>query len=147
MRIILTLTTLLFTAAAAHASDWVIKSSPHDVNVTADRLEAAIDASPAKLAARIDHQKAATEAGLEMSPATVLIFGNPVVGTPLMQANPMVALDLPARVLIWQDEKGTQVGYLEPEKLAERYDIDASDAIEKLAGAMDMLTEKAIAAD
>lgn len=146
MRLLLSLTAFLFMAAAAQADDWVIKSSPHDVPTTADRLEAAIDAGPANLLARVDHQKSAADAGLEMVPATVLIFGNPAVGTPLMQQNPMVALDLPARVLVWQGTDGTKVGYLKPEELADRYDITgADDAVGKLSGALDMLTDSAIA--
>ena len=100
------------------------------------------------LLARVDHQAAAAEAGLEMKPATVLIFGNPALGTLLMQANPRVALDLPLRVLVWQDGEETKIGYLAPDALAARYDITGADeTLGKIANALDQMTNKAAAAE
>ena len=55
---------------------------------------------------RIDHGAAAEKAGLELRPTVVVVFGNPRAGTPAMQATPTIAIDLPLRMLIWQDEKG-----------------------------------------
>lgn len=134
------------TGTAALAEEWVVKTSPHDVATTADRLEAVIAESPASLVARVDHQAAAAKAGLEMQPATVLIFGNPAMGTPLMQADPRVALDLPLKVLIWQDGEATSIGYLTPDSLAERYDLaDTEELRAKVTQALDGLTDKAIA--
>ncbi|WP_330449441.1 DUF302 domain-containing protein [Paracoccus marcusii] len=135
----------LAAANAAHAEDWVVKSSPHDVTVTADRLEAIIADGPATLVARVDHQAAAADAGLTMDPATVLIFGNPKVGTPLMQADPRAALDLPLRVLIWQQDSSTNIGYLSVEALAKRYDFDGADeALAGMAQALDRMTDGAV---
>lgn len=135
-------------APAAHAEEWVIKSSPHDVATTADRLEAVIADSPASLVARVDHQAAAAEAGLQMDPATVLIFGNPQLGTPLMQADPHAALDLPLRVLIWQQDGATSLGYLSVDALAARHDLgDAAEALRAIKGALDRMTDAAIAAE
>lgn len=146
MRHLIATTAFCLAATAAHAEDWVIKSSPHGVATTADRLEALIEESPASVVARIDHQAAAQGVGLEMAPATVLIFGNPALGTPLMQADPRVALDLPLRVLVWQDETGTNIGYLSVEALARRYDISrAADALSSIGGALDKMTDKAAA--
>lgn len=144
-RLLASIALSLAAGSVAHAEEWVIKSSPHDVTTTADRLEAIIAESPATLVARVDHQAAAADAGLTMNPATVLIFGNPDVGTPLMQADPRAALDLPLRVLIWQQDSGTKVGYLSVEAFAERYDLD--DADEALAGmtqALDRMTDGAV---
>lgn len=144
------LATIAFGLAAttAQAEDWVVKSSPDDVATTADRLEAIIEKSPATLVARVDHQAAAAAAGLEMGPATVLIFGNPALGTPLMQADPRAALDLPLRVLVWQDEAGTSVGYLSVDALATRHDLDgAEQALATMAQALDDMTDKAAAAE
>lgn len=142
--------TLSLMAAPAFADDgpddWIVKDSPHDVMATADRLEAAIENSPAKLVSRIDHQRAAEASGLEMAGATVVVFGNPEIGTPLMNADPRVALDLPARVLIWDDEGQTRVGYADPEDLDDGYDLDGAEAqLEQLAQAMGALTDAAIA--
>ena len=80
--------------------------------------------------------------------ATVLIFGNPALGTLLMQANPRVALDLPLRVLVWQDGEETKIGYLAPDALAARYDITGADeTLGKIANALDQMTNKAAAAE
>ena len=137
----------LAITSVAHAEDWVIKSSPHDVTATADRLEAIIEDSPATLVARVDHQAAAADAGLQMDPATVLIFGNPQIGTPLMQADPRAALDLPLRVLIWQQDGETSVGYLSVEALAGRHNLDgAGEALAGMAQALDRMTDGAVAA-
>ncbi|WP_405405028.1 DUF302 domain-containing protein [Paracoccus sp. Ld10] len=138
----------LAAATTAHADDWVVKASPHDVAATADRLEAIIDESPATLVARVDHQAAAADAGLQMDPATVMIFGNPQIGTPLMQADPRAALDLPLRVLIWQQDGVTNVGYLSVDALTDRYDLDdAEQALDGMAQALDRMTDGAIAAE
>lgn len=70
----------------------------------------------------VDHAAAAQSVGLQMQRAHVLIFGNPRAGTPLMQAAPLVALELPLKVLVWQDGDGTvRVTYQSPAYLAERY--------------------------
>lgn len=146
MRCMMLAAAMMVAATTAQADEWVVKHSPYDVQETADRLEGVIEGSPASLVARVDHQKSATDAGLEMEPATVFIFGNPALGTPLMQADPKSAMDLPARVLIWEDADGTQLGYLSAETLSERYDLsDATEALDKLSNALNMLTDKAIA--
>jgi uncharacterized protein (DUF302 family) len=139
---------LSLVATTVHAEDWIIKSSPHDVATTADRLEAIIEDSPATLIARVDHRAAAEAAGLQMDPATVLIFGNPQMGTPLMHADPRVSLDLPLRVLIWQEDGATSVGYLSVEALAARYELeDAAQALAGMAQALDRLTDGAVAVE
>ncbi|CAM3049816.1 DUF302 domain-containing protein [Paracoccus nototheniae] len=147
-RLLASLALALGLATTAHAEDWVIKSSPHDVATTADRLEAIIDDSPATLIARVDHQAAAEGAGLQMDPATVLIFGNPQIGTPLMQADPRAALDLPLRVLVWQQGGATSVGYLSVEALAARHDLaGAAEALDAMGQALDRMTEGAVSAE
>lgn len=147
-RLVATVVLGLAATSAAHAEDWVIKSSPHDVAVTADRLEAIIGDSLATLVARIDHQAAAADAGLQMDPATVLIFGNPQIGTPLMQADPRAALDLPLRVLVWQQDGQTNVGYLSVQALADRHDLeDSQQALDSMAQALDSMTDGAVAAE
>jgi uncharacterized protein (DUF302 family) len=75
-----------------------------------------------------------------------LIFGNPKLGTPLMQSNVRVGLDLPLKVLAWEDDKGqVWVGYTKPDALAARYDInDQDEVVKKITGALDGLTNQAI---
>jgi uncharacterized protein (DUF302 family) len=78
-------------------------ASRHTVAETADALAAAIDGAGLSLAARVDHAAAASKAGLTLAPEQLLIFGNPKVGTPAMQADPRAGLFLPMRVLVYQD--------------------------------------------
>jgi uncharacterized protein (DUF302 family) len=89
------------------------------------RLREALDAHGLQLFARIDHATGARKAGIELEANVLLILGNTRVGTPLMQADPRVGIELPLRVLIWQDSDGTHVGYLDPRELAARYALDS----------------------
>src|SRR5689334_6262691 len=88
------------------------------------RLREALDAHGLQLFARIDHAAGARKAGVELNPDVLLIFGNARVGSPLMRADPRVGIELPLRMLIWQDPDGTHVGYLDPRELADRYALN-----------------------
>ena len=88
------------------------------------RLREALDARGLQLFARVDHATGARKAGVELEANVLLIFGNTRVGTPLMQADPRVGIELPLRMLIWQGADGTHVGYLDPRELADRYALD-----------------------
>ena len=145
---------LAFTAAAAMVimsalpsnamDDWIIKQSPDDVDTTTDRLIAVIIKAGATVFARINHQKGAMEAGLEMQPATVVLFGNPKIGTPIMKANPRAAIDLPIRVLIWSEDGKTQIGALAPAALKARYGIEGVEKpFAKMGGALNKLMSAA----
>ncbi len=101
------------------------------------RLREALDAHGLTLFARVDHAAGARKAGVELEPNVLLIFGNPSVGTPLMQAAPRVGIELPLRMLIWQDPEGTHVGYLDPRELADRYRLDGhQETLEQQAGVL-----------
>ena len=113
---------------------------------TLDRLESEVKAKGLTVFARIDHAAGAAAVGMTLLPTAVLIFGNAKGCTPLMQANQLIGLDLPLKVLVWQDTSGkTWLSYLDPAKLAERYGLSAQTAIavENLAGALRGLTQKA----
>jgi uncharacterized protein (DUF302 family) len=101
------------------------------------RLREALDAHDLQLFARIDHAAGARKAGIELDADVLLIFGNASVGTPLMQADPRVGIELPLRMLIWQDPGGTHVGYLDPRELAGRYALDGQEeTLEKQAAVL-----------
>ncbi|HEX7382514.1 MAG TPA: DUF302 domain-containing protein [Nevskiaceae bacterium] len=89
------------------SSGIVSLTSPYSLHDTVERLQAALKAHGATVFAVIDHQAAAERVGLKMPPATLLIFGNPKVGTPLMVENIRVALDLPSKVLVSAATPGT----------------------------------------
>jgi uncharacterized protein (DUF302 family) len=98
--------------------------SLHGPAETLDRLEAAATRHGMTIFARIDHGAAADKAGLELRPTVVVFFGNPQAGTPAMRATPTVAIDLPMRMLIWQDDKdATWLAYNEPGWLFRRHGI------------------------
>src|SRR5207244_6359716 len=84
----------------------VTRASPFSVKETLERLQAAIQSRNLNLFAHIDHSGEAKRVGLTMQEAHVLIFGNPKGGTPLMIASPLLALDLPLKVLVWQSADG-----------------------------------------
>ena len=104
------------------------------VSETIARLEKAVAGHGLALFAHIDHTGAAASVGLKMQPAHVLIFGSPQAGTPLMVASPLLALDLPLKALVWQDDTGqVQVSYTDPAYLAARYGIP-DDLAKNIAG-------------
>lgn len=131
--------------AVSAADDMAVKASKFPVKETADRLVAALEGKGIKPAARIDHAAAAKANGLDMPPTEVVLFGNPRLGTPLMLANPQAAIDLPMRVLIWQDKAGkVWVGYVKPDALKARHTLAGVDEqLKTMAGALDAFTKAA----
>jgi uncharacterized protein (DUF302 family) len=91
---------------AGLATDLVTKQSSHPFEVTLVHLEAAVEDNGLKVFTRLDHAAAAKAVGLEMPPATVLVVGSPQGGTPLFLQHPMLAIDLPLKMLVWQDQAG-----------------------------------------
>lgn len=107
--------------ALAQQGGMVTRPSAHDVRATIDRFAAAVRDAGWVVFAQVDHAAAAQAVGMTLRPRTVVFFGNPRAGTPGMAANPTLALDLPMRVLVWQDNDGrTQVTRSTGEDLAER---------------------------
>lgn len=121
----------------------ITKISPDSVEDTVARLTDVLDARGIKLFAVIDHSGAARAAGLELRNTKVVIFGSPFAGTPIMQAAPLAALDLPLKVLVWDNGEHTQINYLEPAELASRYQL--SDELAARLVAIDVVTDAAIA--
>ncbi len=96
----------------------------HSVDELVEKLKAVLEARGVTLFALVDHSGEAAKAGLKMPPTKLLIFGNPKAGTPVMLAAPSSALDLPLKILLWQDTEGKSwVSYNSPAYLAERHGI------------------------
>ncbi|MCD2197863.1 DUF302 domain-containing protein [Actinomycetospora endophytica] len=127
------------------AQPYTTKSSPWSVPDTVDRLTTLIAARSMTLFAAIDQRAAAREAGLDLRDTVLLLFGSPVAGTPVMDAAPLAALDLPLKLLVWDDGGRTQVSYLTPAVLADRHHLSPSLAA-PLAG-IDGLTDAALTPD
>jgi uncharacterized protein (DUF302 family) len=116
-------------AAGQGGSGIVVKSSPRSVSETVARLLHLLETKGLKMFAVIDQRAAAQEVGLTLRETTLVIFGSPAAGTPVMDAVPLVALDLPLKVLVWSDDAaGTQVGYTDPAVLAVRHGLSAEQA-------------------
>ncbi len=109
-------------------------ASPYSVSDTLDRLEGILKAKGNLIFARIDQQHEAEKVGLALRPTQLLIFGNPSVGTALMEASPSIALDLPLKALAWQDDQGkVWLSYNSPNYLEQRHHLDP-ELIKRIAG-------------
>ena len=111
----------------------VTKTSPWPVAETVSRLRAVLKSKGIKLFTVIDHSGEAEAAGLELRDTKVVIFGNPAAGTPVMDAAPLAALDLPLKVLVWADGEQTKLSYTAPAALAARYEL-SDELAARLAG-------------
>jgi uncharacterized protein (DUF302 family) len=98
--------------------------SHHSVEQTVERLKGILQAKGVTLFALVDHSGEAEKAGMKMRPTKLLIFGSPKAGTPLMLAAPSIAIDLPLKILIWEDGQGkVWVSYNSPACLQERHGV------------------------
>ncbi len=121
-------------------------SSPHSVSATTDRLAAALDVRGITLFARIEHSGLARAAGLELAGEEVLIFGDPRVGTALMQSDPEIGYELPLRVLIRDAGGRTMVGYRAPTEMASAYAVaDQAAVLGRMNGLLESLIAQALA--
>lgn len=101
-----------------------ILPSKHSVKETMDRFEHLLGEKNVKVFARIDQKQEAESVGLTLRPTELLMFGNPKAGTPLMQAVPTIAIDLPLKAVAWEDDSGkVWVGYNSPEFLKQRHGL------------------------
>jgi uncharacterized protein (DUF302 family) len=130
-------------AEPLNETDIVTKLSPRSVPDTVSRLTTMISAKGMKLFAVIDQSAEARQAGLQLRDTTLVIFGSPAGGTPVMVASPLAALDLPLKVLVWADGGQTKVSYYAPAALAARHHLGA-DLARNLAG-IDALTDGLVA--
>jgi uncharacterized protein (DUF302 family) len=119
------------------------KQSLRSVEETVSRLQDVIGAKGLKLFAVIDHSGEADAVGLGLRDTKVVVFGSPKAGTPVMQARPLAALDLPLKVLVWDDDGQTRLAYTPPAELAARYDLD-EELTARFAG-IDAVTDAAVA--
>lgn len=137
---------MAFTQNAAHAADgMIVKDSDFGVTKTIDRLGIALERKGIKVFKRINHARGAESVGMELAPSEVILFGTPKTGTPLMQSNPMIGLDLPLKALAWTAADGSvKLGYTDPAWLAARYGItDKAKVFKMMTGALNKFTDMA----
>ena len=125
-----------------HHHDYTTKDSPWPVPETADRLTGLIGERGMTIFATIDQRAAARAAGLDLRETVLIIFGNPAAGTRVMDAQPLAALDLPLKLLVWDDHSRTRVSYLTPAVLAARNALP--DSLAAPLAAIDRLTDTAL---
>jgi len=137
-RLSVALLAMILSATVQAADGKIDVKSNHSVAVTADKLEALLQAKGMTVFTRIDHRAGAESVGLSLRDTQLVIFGNPNVGTPLMNCAQSVAIDLPQKALIWEDEKGqVWLSYNDPTYLASRHDIQGCDAVlKKVSGVL-----------
>jgi uncharacterized protein (DUF302 family) len=128
------------------ADGLITMRSSHGPKDTMNRLEVGVKAKGMTVFARIDHAAGAAEVGLPLRPTELLIFGNAKGGTPLMQAEQAIGIDLPLKALVWRDAAGgTWLSYNDPTWLAKRHGLGAATeaALRGMAGALDGLARAA----
>lgn len=136
----------LITSASLYANESLsTKESVYSVKQTADRFEALIKDKGLTLFSRVNHQENAEKAKLSLRATEVIIFGNPKIGTPLMNCAPSVAIDLPQKVLIREDaESKVWLSYNKPTYLKERHKIEGCDKLlNKITNVLDKLSSAA----
>jgi uncharacterized protein (DUF302 family) len=121
-------------------------ASTRSVAETIDRVETIVKSKGLTVFARVDHAAGAKEAGLPLRPTLLLVFGNAKGGTPLMQANQQVGIDLPLKLLAWQDSAGkTWLTYNDPHWIAQRYGLsqEVEPTVKMLSGALAAISKEA----
>lgn len=142
------LLTLFFAGLpdARAADEWVVRQSRQDVEETTRRLEEAIVRSGSVVLAVIDHRDAAIKAGEQLPAMTVVLFSKPKIGAPLMRENRRLGIDLPQRILVWEENGTTQVGYVSPFSVAQRYGMNGDrQEWEDMRRSLDALAQAAAA--
>ena len=146
MRKIVLLLLVISFAPAALADEGIVKKlSARSVQDTMDNLEGIVKKKGFTVFARVDHAAGASKVGETLRPTQLLIFGNPKVGTALMTSSQSIGLDLPIKVLAWEDSEGmVWLAYNEPAYIAERHGIEDKEAVvSKMTGALKGITDAA----
>ena len=118
------------------------RPSNHSVEQTVDRLQTILQSKGVTLFALVDHSGEAEKMGMKMRPTKLLIFGSPKAGTPLMLAAPSIAIDLPLKILVWEDAEGkVWISFNSPEYLRERHGLP-QELVQNIA-VVEMLAAKA----
>ena len=123
-------------------SGYTTKDSPWPVADTVERLVAFMSERKMTIFATIDQSAAARSAGQQLRDTVLIIFGNPAAGTPVMEAVPLAGLDLPLKLLVWDDGGRTRVSYVSPSALSARYALP--DSLGSLLAGIDQLTDVAL---
>ncbi|MFP4346313.1 MAG: DUF302 domain-containing protein [Anaerolineales bacterium] len=141
----------LALSGTAHAQEGVrglvVVDSPYDVAETVSRAQDAMEERGLTIMMTVDHGANAEGADLELRPTQLIVFGNPQLGTQLMQAGQSVGIDLPQKMLVWEDAEGqVHLAYNDPQYLAQRHNLSGVDEVlSTISGALSAIAEEATA--
>ncbi len=124
-------------------NDLIYKSSTLDINMLITKIKQDLIAKNLTIFAEFDHRQNALDVKLDLRPTFVIVFGDPAVGTYLMQENQQIAIELPLKLVIWQDENNiANIGYLSIKNLAKQYGIKNQKVVDKIESLMQNLISK-----
>ncbi len=142
----LTLSLALTQAEMPRVDGLISVASPYGVTETIDRVAQVAEAKGFTLVARVDHAAAASKVDMTLAPTELLIFGNPKGGTPLMQCQQVLGLELPLKVLAWEQASGeVLLSYNNPQFLATRYGASCDDVVTNISNALQGIVQEALA--
>ncbi|RJQ87322.1 MAG: DUF302 domain-containing protein [Desulfobacteraceae bacterium] len=128
---IFTALSILLVAFSAQAADGIVNvQSAFSARETADRLERLLSDKGMTIVSRVKHSEAAGKAGIDLRHTELIIFGNPAAGSPLMKCQQSVAIDLPQKALVWEDDQGkVWISYNDPGYLKKRHEISGCEEV------------------
>ena len=134
------------SSLASAAEGLIVLKSPYSAKDTMNRFEEIVKQRDLNVFARIDHTAGAAKIGKVLRPTEVLVFGNPQGGTPFMECAQTVGIDLPLKVLVWEDESSqVWIGYNDPAYIAQRHGVSQCSVVENLGKALKSIAETAVA--
>lgn len=134
-----------FLINIANGQELIVKISDNNQKETIRKLKSEMKSKDLNVVQHVKHSEAAKKANLNLSPTDVIIFGNPEVGTKLMQADPKVAIELPLKILIWEENGITHVAYQDPNRLMQSYQLtNQRDVLTKMRQVLEDITNEAI---
>ena len=145
-QISLIMLSIILSMSLAYADNGLVNvKSSYTVKKTADRLETTLKEKGMTIFVRINHSEGAKKVGIELPATELIIFGNPKVGSPLMNCNRTVGIDLPQKALIWEDGNGqVWLSYNDPQYLAKRHDLlECMEVIKKVEKALSNFSKAA----
>ncbi len=125
----------------------IIKNSPYDIDTTYTKLKTILSSNPnLKIILELDHSKNAASVDLKLNPTKIIMFGNPKLGSPLMQANQTISIDLPQKIIVYStNDSSTKIAYNDPFYLKKRHKVEGQDKILKtISDVLNNITNKVI---
>ena len=136
--------TVLILSASLFANDIIVKESDFNVDYTVENIKRIVEAKGFTVFAIVNHQQNASNVGMHLNEAKVIIFGNPKIGTLLMQEDMQIALDLPLRILVYLDsDKKVQVAYRDGNWIKDHHFLQSENLTNKVNEGLKKITDKA----